>query len=123
VRVVGLVGAGLAAMMAIWWFVLGRPAAVPEQLGVPVASGLTPAVVPVGPAPVASSEEHVERPAGSVAIPGPSPISSPASSRRKPRGAEPRAPSPPSAPSARPEAPPPIPPPPRLSGGTFEDRK
>jgi hypothetical protein len=121
VRVGVLAGAGVAAMVAIWWFVLGRPAAVAEKQGVPVASGLTAAVTPVAPSPVVSSETRVE-PVVAVAVPQPSAVSAPTPSRRKGRAADARGSVRPS-PSAAPEPPPLIPPAPKLSGGTFEDRK
>jgi serine/threonine-protein kinase len=117
-RVVLLAGAGLAAMAAIWWFVLVPPSAPPEKQGGPVASGLTAAVSPVSPSPVASNE----KPVGTVAVTPLPTVSAPVPARRKGRVADARAVRTP-APSARPEPAPPIPASPQLSGGTFEDRK
>jgi hypothetical protein len=122
-RVAVLAGVGLTAMVAIGWFALGRPAAAPEEPGVPVASAITPAVVPVSPSPVASIEARVEQPAGSVAVPAPSIVPAPVRSRRKGRVAEPRPGRPAPTASARLEPAPPNPASPRLTGGTFEDRK
>jgi serine/threonine-protein kinase len=121
-RVIALAGAGLAAMVAISWFVLRPPAVAPEKQDMLVTSGLS-ATVPIGPSSVASSEKLVVQPIGSVAVPQPSAVPVATRSRRKGRVADARAaPSTPT-PSARLDPAPPIPPSPRLSGGTFEDRK
>jgi serine/threonine-protein kinase len=123
-RVVVLAAAGLAAMLAIWWFTLGRPAVASKEQGVPVASGPTTAITQVSPSPVVS-ENHVENPAGVVVAPVPSAVSAPAPApaRRKGRVADAHPALPKPAPSARPEPAPAPAPAPQISGGTFEDRK
>jgi len=128
-RVFLLGGATLAALVAIWWVVLGRPSAAPEKQGVPVASGLTAPATPVSQVPVPSTENQLPPPAGSVTVTPVTPVtpvssvSSPPPARRKGRAAEARATLRSPAPSAKPEPAPPGPPAPPLSGGTFEDRK
>jgi serine/threonine-protein kinase len=121
-RVGVLAGAGLAGLVAISWFVLSRPAVVPEKHDVPVASEVSAAVVPASPAPVASNEIVVQ-PVGSVPVPTPSALPAAVGARRKGRAANQRAAPPTPTPSARVEPAPPIPPSPPLSGGAFEDRK
>jgi len=123
-RVVVLAGAALVGVVAIGWFILGRPSAAPENQGLPVASGMTAPVVPLSPSPASSGEKLLVEPVDSGAVAPPLSVSSVSErvpSRRKGRAADARGVRPP--PSARPEAGPPIPPPPPLSGGTFEDRK
>jgi serine/threonine protein kinase len=128
-RAVVIAGAALAVLVALWWFVLGRPSVAPEKQGGPVASGLTVPITPVSPSGVAASEKRSAEPISSVAITPLSPlpsvpaVSEPASPRRKGRVANPRAVPKPLAPSAKVDAAPPPAPSPPLTGGTFEDRK
>lgn len=124
-RAIVIAAVGLAAMVAVWWFVLGRPSAGPENHGVPVASGPSAPVAQDSPSPTVSNEKLGAAPAGSVVV---TPLSAapagsaPPGPRRKGRAADPRAPLPTPPRSATHQAAPPAPPPP-LSGGTFEDRK
>ena len=125
-RIIVIAAAGLTAVVAVWWFIVGRPGAGREDQGVPVASGPSAPVSSENPSPSASSESLGATPPGAVAVTPLSAVpvaSAPPVVRRKGRAAENRAALPTPARSAAPEAPPPPPAPPPLSGGTFEDRK
>jgi serine/threonine protein kinase len=122
-RVVLIAGAGLVALGAIGWFVLGPPSVVPAKQGVPVASGVTAPVPSASPSPVASVETHVVQPVGPVPVAPLAAASASVPARRKGRVTETRAALRAPAPSAAVAPAPPSPPTPQLSGGTFEDRK
>jgi serine/threonine protein kinase len=129
-RVVVLASAGLAGIVAISWFVLGRLIAAPQKQAAPVTSGPAATAISASSAPAVSNEQLVVPPVGSIALPQPSGIPAPpVGLRRTARFAAsgvtvstplPSAPVEPAEPAELAPATPSAPP---ISGGTFEDRK
>jgi serine/threonine-protein kinase len=118
-----IAAASLAALVAIWWFVLGRPSAAPETPIVPVASGVTTPAVPVSASSAAAIEEHVVPTVDPAPLATPSAVFAPTPPRRRVRPADNRAALRSPTPASKAEPTPPASPSPQLSGGTFEDRK